>query len=50
MNTYIIVSVVALFQWTGRKAGGNVKNGELTLAIVGKVTLVMCIGRNYCCM
>lgn len=34
--------------WTGRKAGGNVKNSELTLAVVGNVTSGMCIRRNYC--
>jgi len=34
--------------WTRRKAGGNVKNSGLTPAVIGKVTLVMHIRRNYC--
>lgn len=52
MNARIVDSVVETptcsFIWTVRKAGGNVKNSELTLAIVGKVTLVMSTRRNDC--
>lgn len=52
MNTYIIASAVepptCSFMWTGRKAGGNVKNSERTLAIVGRVTLVMRGRRTSC--